>query len=202
MRLLHDCPHNWINKINKVPQPENKYFELGSAAHRIMQDHLSGKVPNEAFSHIKAKFPIVEEVDFDDRLRFEVPYKEYLIMGFIDGLDRPMEENPEVMLEGKFSSSPWSLQQYKSSPQRKIYGWALRSLKHAILVTGKLNPDEWKLNRIKTAKVPFVEQDYIDAESYIDYAIQVLKDGAFTTDLVNGRCTDPRCYYGSNCMFK
>ena len=106
------------------------------------------------------------------------------------------------MLEGKFSSSPWSLKKYKDDPQRKLYGWAIKSLKQSTLITGLRNPAEWVLKKPKTARVKFTEQDYKDAEDYINKALQIIKLGNFQTDLVNGKCTDPRCYWGENCMFK
>jgi hypothetical protein len=202
MNLLHECPHNYLNKINKVPQPENPYFELGHQAHRIMQDHVSGVKENEYFNHIKKKFPVVEVVDFDPRCKFEVPFGEHIIFGFVDGLDKPMNENPTELLEGKFSSRPWGLGQYKDHPQRKIYGWAIRSLKYAFLITGKLRPEEWKTNRIKTARITFTQQDYDDAEKYINDALKIIREGTFTSDLLDGKCLDRRCYWGSNCMFK
>lgn len=202
MRLLHECPHNYLNKINKIPQPESDALVEGKAAHRIMQDHVCGKKPHEDFEHIDLHFPIVEHFDFDPRCKFEVPFQEHTIIGFIDGLDKPVQYNPTRMLEGKFSSSPWSLNKYKNDPQRKIYGWAVRSLTEAYLITGKRRPEEWKTHKIKTARVPFVTKDYADAEEWMLFAINKIKNGDFLSDLVDGICVNPRCYWGENCMFK
>lgn len=202
MRLLHDCPHNYINKITGIKQPESIYLIEGKAAHRIMQEHVSGRKLHPDFAHINFKFPIVEEKDFDERLSFEVPYKEYIIRGFVDGLDKLIPEKPEDLLEGKFSGSPWSNKKYKDDPQRKIYAWAIRSIKKCHLITGKRKPEEWRSNRIKTTSIEVVEKDYADAEKYMDEAIEVLETGDFKSDLVDGFCRDPRCYWGDRCLFK
>lgn len=209
MHLLHECPHNYLNKISKIPQPESIYLIEGSKAHKIIQDHVSGKKPHPLLKHIRKKFPVVESVkpdgskDWDDeRCKFSVEYRGHEIIGWIDGLDKPVLENPTEMLEAKFSGSPWSLRQFKESPQRWIYGWAVKSLKSAFLITGKRTPDQWVLNKVKTAKVPFTEKDYERAEEYIDYALKIIQEGNFKSDLVDGRCIDPRCCWGGNCMFK
>lgn len=202
MRLLHECPHNYVNKMSGIPQPESEALIEGRRNHRIMQDHVSGRKLHEDFSHIDLKFPIVEVEDYDPRCKFEVPFRGHTIIGFIDGLDKPVQESPTVMLEGKFSSSPWSLTKFKKSAQRKIYGWAVPSLEKAFLITGHRKTDKWKVKRIKTAMVPFTEQDYEEAIEYMNFAIDKIKSGDLLTDLVGGKCTDPYCWWGENCMYK
>lgn len=202
LRLLHECPHNYLNKINKIKQPESDALKEGKAAHRIMQDHVSGVKPHPCFEHIDLKFDVVETKDFDPRCKFEVPFGDYVIFGYIDGLDKPVKEEPTVMLEGKFSSSPWGLTKYKRDPQRKICGWAVRSLKEAYLLTGLRRPEQWETTKLKTARVPFKPKDYSDAEEWMLKAIKMIEEGDFLSDLVNGKCVNPRCYWGENCMFK
>lgn len=202
LRLLHECPHNYLNKISGIKQPESIYLEEGKIAHGILQRHVSGVEKCESLKHLDIEFPIVEMKDFDPRCKFSVEYNGIVMYGFIDGLSDLIENNPKRMMEGKFSSSPWSLGKYKKDPQRKIYGWAIRSLEEAVLVTGQRQPDRWATDKVKTAKVKFTEKDYIDAENYINEALRKIKEGDFTSDLVNGKCTDPRCYWGENCMFK
>lgn len=199
LSILHECPHNWINKINKIEQPESLALTEGKVAHRLMQDHFSGKILRDDLKHIDYKFPIVEEVDFDERTKFEIEFGDkYLIMGFIDGLN--LEEGR--MLEIKSSSSPWSLGKFAKSAQRKIYGWARKDIKEALLVTGLRDPDKWATTLPKTALIEFTEQDYEEAVKYIEDGIKILESGEFTTDLVDGVCRNPRCYWGENCMFK
>jgi hypothetical protein len=214
MRLLHECPHNYVNKISGVEQPESHYLVEGRNAHRIMQDHVSGKQFHKGFAHIKHEFNVVEDVDFDPKCKFSVfvdsefnrvdieEEAAHEIYGYIDGLNSLIEHNPTKMLEGKFSSSPWSASKYKKDAQRKIYGWAVPSLQEAILITGKRRPEEWDTHKIKTAKVVFTEQDHREAVEYMKFAVDKIQSGDLLSDLVDGRCTDPRCYWGENCMYK
>lgn len=202
MRLLHECPHCYVNKMFKIKQPESIYLVEGKIAHGIMQRHVSDVEEHPAFAHIGLKFPVVEKIDFDPDCKFEVPFGKHTIIGFIDGLDKRVDEKPTVMLEGKFSSSPWSLGKYKKDPQRKIYGWAMRSVKTAYLITGKRTPEEWETIKPVTRKVDFTEQDYKDAEDYMSKAIKMIEEKDFYGDLDNGVCTSYNCWYGANCMFK
>jgi hypothetical protein len=50
MRLLYQCPHNYLNKISGIPQPSRPEFEEGKEAHKIIQAHLSGKEIREDLS--------------------------------------------------------------------------------------------------------------------------------------------------------
>lgn len=209
MRLLHECPHNYMNKISGVEQPTNEHMTAGKIGHGIIQRHVSGVEIREDLSHIKFTFPIVEKTDFDPDCKFEVLFEGHTIFGFVDGLDPKNKRTLEI----KLSYNPWSLQKFKDSPQRKIYGWALNAwnmttcgitgnYEEAILITGDTNPDQWKYRQIKVARVPFTKQDYREAEEYITKSFDIIKSGDFLTDLVDGKCVDPRCYWGERCMYK
>lgn len=198
LRLLWECPHNYLNKISGIKQPDNDFFKEGREAHAILQKHLSGKELRDDLKHLKFNFPIVEKVDFDPDTKFEVAFGEDSIFGFFDGY------NPETgqLLEIKTSSTLWSLQKFKDLVQRKIYGWAMPALTEAILVTGSKDPKKWQYEPPKAIRVPFTEQDKQDAKDWIVGAINKIKAGDFTSDLVAGKCVDPRCYWGENCQFK
>jgi len=234
MRLLHECPHCYVNKISGIKQPESIYLTEGKIAHGIAQRHVSGVEAHPALEHIALTFAVVEKRDFDPDCKFLVPVGQdlallnvedfctcdfpnekdgqcrkcgkeippYVILGFIDGLDKKVSDEPTVMLECKFSGSPWSLGKYKKDPQRKIYGWAMRTVKTAYLITGKRKPEEWETIKPVTRKVDFTEQDYKDAEEWMAEAIRRIENKEFYSDLVNGKCVDPRCYWGERCMFK
>lgn len=230
MRLLHECPHNYLNKISDIPQPSNKYFEEGKEAHGILQKHLSGVEVREDLSHLKFHFPIVEKIDSDPDTKFLVPLGNdlefidksavclcdfpvnadgtcekcrkpippYIIFGFFDGLN--LEKGQ--LLEIKTSSTLWSLGKFKNLVQRKIYGWAMPELTEAILITSARDPGQWQYQPPKAIRVPFTQEDKNDAYDWITKSIQMIQNGDFTGDLVNGKCVDPRCYWGDACMFK
>lgn len=198
MRLLHECPHNYVNKISGIKQPSNKFFEEGKEAHLILQKHLSGVEIREDLKHLNFHFPIVEKVDFDPDTMFEVPFFEHTIFGYFDGLNKEKHQ----LLEIKTSSTLWSLNKFKDLVQRKIYGWAMPDLKEAILITSARDPQQWQYEPPKAIRVPFTQQDIDEAQEWILKSLQIIKDGDFYSDLVNGKCTDPRCYWGDACMFK
>lgn len=198
MRLLYECPHNYLNKISGIAQPSRPEFEEGKEAHKIIQSHLSGKEIRDDLKHLKFSFPIVEKIDFDPDTRFEVAFGDHTIFGFFDGLN--LEKGQ--LLEIKTSSTLWSLNKFKDLIQRKIYGWAMPELTEAILITSARDPNQWQYQPPKAIRVPFTEKDRSDAEEWIAGAIEKIKSGDFTSDLVNGKCVDPRCYWGDACMFK
>ncbi len=181
-----------------IPQPEKPEWAEGKACHRLLQDHVSGKVTMAELNHIEYKFPIVEEVDFDERCRFEFIIEGYKIIGFYDGIN--WKEGR--WLEGKFSSSPWSIKKFKDSYQRMLYAFSDARLKEAILVTGSRNPEDWKLEPLKVYPVPVTEKDKRLASDWILDGIKILESGNFTSDLVDGKCMDRWCYWGDNCQFK
>jgi hypothetical protein len=76
------------------------------------------------------------------------------------------------------------------------------TLTEAILITASKDPKKWQYEPPKAIRVPFTEQDKQEAVNWIKGAIEKIKNGDFTGDLVENRCTDPRCYWGSSCMYK
>jgi len=189
-----------------IPQPEKPEWAQGKKIHKIIQAHVSGKKAHPHLKHIKYKFPIVEEKEFDERCRFELPItagmksgkvEKYKIIGFLDGL------NPEEkrFLEIKSSDPIWSLARFKKSIQRKIYSLN-KGFEESILITCSKVIDLWEAQPPKVYKVPLTMQDKSEAVDWIMKGIQILVSGNFTTDLVDGKCVDPRCYWGVNCQFK
>lgn len=217
LSILHDRPHCWLNKMMGIPQPEKPEWAVGKRIHRIVQDHVAGIKPDERFSHIDYKFPVVEEVDFDERCKFELDMAEmidkygkfisggmvnvvnprYKIIGFRDGSNF----DERRFLEIKSSDPVWSLSRFKKSFQRKIYTLT-GEFDECLLITLPKDESRWSENTIKTYLLKATEQDKVDAMKYILDGIKILESGNFTTDLVDGKCIDRWCYWGANCQFK
>lgn len=192
----------------KIEQPEKDYFTLGTEAHRIIQKHISGKERRDDLKHINFTFPIVEEVDFDPNCKFTMSgtkidpsLKNYDIIGFIDGLDPESKRFLEIKTAGQVSGL-WSLGKYKQHIQRKIYALALDGYTEALLVTAVRDVEQWSERTVKTRLVKLTDKDREEARKWIMDGIKILESGEFTTDLVDGVCTDNWCWWGENCFFK
>jgi len=192
-----------------IKAEEKPEWAIGKKIHRIIQDHVSGKKPDPRFKHIKYTFPIVEEVEFDGRCRFEFELNPlirkigkikgtYKIMGFFDGLDY---ENKRF-LEIKSSDPIWSISRFEQSFQRKLYSLAEPDFTEAILITCSKDESKWEREQAKVYSVPLTERDRLQALDWITAGIRVLEAGNFTSDLVDGKCVDKWCYWGANCQFK
>ena len=200
---LHEHPHYWLNKMMGAKMPEWDFFKRGKECHRIMQDHVSGRVPNKGLEWFQYKFPLVEEVDYDPKMNFRIKINEkYEVQGFLDGLN----EEELSMLEGKFGEI-WSLGKYQRSFQRKIYSLLRPDIKVQRILTGVSFPEQWPFKQPKTYTIEPTQADRDEAMAYILEGIRILESGEFYGDLVKSddgeyHCNDPRCLYGKNCLFK
>jgi len=209
--LQPDNSHNWINKQTGIPVPDRGYFQEGKDCHRIVQDHLAGIKTDNRLPTFDQKFT-VETKDFDEKTHFvfsvpkacqafgvEYPYEEeYGVHGYYDGVS----EDGKILFEAKFSSNPWSLSKFKNSMQRKIYGLSNPNFEHAIILTGLRDHTMWDRALPKLYVVDFQDEDNIEAIHWIMDGIERIEKTQFDGGLEDGICTNPRCLYGYNCMFK
>ncbi len=197
LNLLHTASHMWINKQMKLEQPDQVWFKEGREAHRIIQDHVSGSKRHDYLKDILVTFPIVERCDFDPRCKFTFSWNEkYELTGFVDGADWKNSRILEIKTSGK---GAWSLQKYKDSVQRKLYGMALK-VNEAYLITGSRKVEDWKTQPPKVYSLKFTPQDIEEVKVWVQEGIHILESGNFTGGLdENGRCTG--CYWRENCHF-
>lgn len=206
--------HEWLNKQLGIPVPDYPFLNEGKEAHRIIQEHLSGK-ENPLLESIKLRFPIVEKKDFDEDCKFSFSLddvwddddypemKKYEIFGFVDGYD-PVNKR---ILEIKTSSTAWTIQKFKDLMQRKLYTLAFPEYKECVLITGSKDPEEWKATPPKVYSLKIVGNDMTDALAWIKKGIDVLESGDFSGGLdENGKCKG--CFWNmdrfpelANCHF-
>ena len=197
--LQPENSHNWANKTMGAKVPDNEFFKNGHRLHKIIQEHISGKTPNDFLKHIPYTFPVVEEVDFDKRCEFTIKISEkYGVRGFIDAQDPDNKRFCEI----KTGNTLWSLGKFQQSYQRKVYALAKPDYTESILITA-LNDTEWPTQPPKLYKVPLTQKDRDEALAWIEKAIKVLESGDYTGGLdEEGKCTNRYCMYGANCQFK
>lgn len=195
---LHEHPHYWLNRMMGAKMPEWDFFTAGKEGHRIVQDHVAGIKIDPRLESITYRFPMVETVDFDPKMNFRLKINDkYEVQGFIDCLN--LEELRSLEIK---TGSPWSLGKFQKSFQRKIYSLLKPEIKEQLLLTCSADPDSWLINKPKIFTVCPTTADRDEAMAYILEGIAVIESGVFTGDLVDGKCTDPRCLYGENCQFK
>lgn len=202
INMLYNCSHGWINKVLKREVEDKTYFQEGREAHRLIQDHVSGIKKTHYLTGWREEiyFPIVEQKQFDDNLRFRFDIDDtYGVTGFADGL------NPDLLRVGeiKTSSVIWSVKKYAESMQRKVYAVGFPSYKEGLLITCSRNPRDWFLKPPRTALVPFTDRDREEALAWIKGGIAIIKNGNFKGGLdSDGYCNDWNCLYGKNCFFR
>lgn len=184
--------------IKSAPNP---YFEKGKAIHRIIQDHVSKAKVDERLSYLNLYFPIVERYDFDPRCKiyFQVN-KKYSIKGYVDGY------NPDNFrsLEIKTGSKRWSLNDFKKSPQRKIYCIGLSMIKENVLIYAPT--EDFIKDKPKKMIIEVTKEDIEEGWNWIKEGIKkvenIKEEVRNELESTDGRCVDPRCYYGNLCQFK
>lgn len=205
--------HEWLNRQMGIKIPEYPFLKEGNEAHRIIQDHVSGRVPSDLLKHIKVSFPIVEEISDEkdpnywkakEKCKFSKTIGDkYEIYGFIDGIN----EEEKKFLEIKSSSDLWSISKFKNAMQRKIYAWARPEYKEAYLITGQKDPSLWEKEPPKLYSLQNTDQDREEAENWILEGIKILEVGVFNKGLdENGKCMG--CFWNmaryknlANCAF-
>lgn len=203
LSTLHEHPHCWLNKQAGIKMPEWDFFTKGKEGHRIVQDHVSGRVPDPRLKGFDYKFPLVEEVDFDKRMNFRLKINDkFDIQGFFDGLNDEELRSLEVK-----TGTPWTLGQFQRSYQRKLYSLLRPDIQEQLLISLNCNPDKWLTEKPRIFTICPTQRDRDEAMAWILGGIKVLESGDFYSDLVKSddgeyHCADPRCLYGNNCLFK
>jgi hypothetical protein len=217
INMLYQASHNWINKQIGLRPEEKAIYQEGKKAHDIIERHLSGKECHPQLVHLNFSFPIVEEKDFDERLKFNIelndsllklvdprdprfyqPKDSYNIIGFADGLNQPAG----YFLEIKTSSVPWTIKKFFDSEQRKLYALGFAWANRAICISGQRDPAKWATEKVKAYSLPCTPKDHADAILWVLGGIKIIESGDYTGGLVDGKCVDPNCYYGINCHFR
>lgn len=179
--------HEWLNKTMGIPLPDYPFLREGTAAHRIIQRHVSGVEIHPKLTLLGLSFPVVEEKPFDERCRFSFNVSGgYEVTGFVDGLDREHKR----FLEIKTSDTGWSIKQFADSMQRKLYALAFLDFTEAHLITCNADPNTWEMRPPKVFTVQLTQRDRDDAQAWIATGIVKLEAGDFNGGLdENGHCT-------------
>ena len=203
INLIYNSPHNYLNKIMGIKQPDNIYFQKGKKIHRIIQDHVAGIKEEPRLSHITERFPVVETVDFDPKceIEFKIDSK-YKMRGFVDGFNKEEGKTLEIK-----SGKIWSIGEFQRAVQRKIYLIGLPfDVKENYLITASSDDSTWEFNKPKIYSLPVTPQDSVAGWIWIHEGVKRLENIKALVDeelrATDGKCVDSRCYWGDQCQFK
>lgn len=188
--------------------PDNAYFRNGHRIQKLITDHLQGIAPRKDLAHLEEKlgsFDLFEEETAkygDPRVKlqkvFEILGEQVKVTGYFDMKDTVGMRCGEIKAYGKM----WSVGQFASSYQRKIYGLLEPEFKASVLITAVPNEAEWVSLPPKVYPITYTQKDREDALKWITKAVELIKKGDFTGGLVDGKCINRFCNYGENCHFK
>lgn len=194
INMLHTASHIWVNRLLGIPRVDYPWFSEGRTLHRIVQGHVSGKRPVKELKEFTDRFPLVEEVDFDDRLRFTLPWHDgHELFGFIDGIDHEGHRLLEIK-----TGTMYSLGKFGESMQRKIYQMAFPTYSMILFTCNKT------VVPYKTYEHPAItEHEMKSVVDWVNEGIDIIEKNVFTGGLdANGKCAVRYCEQGDQCHFK
>jgi hypothetical protein len=165
-----------------------KAMDEGKEAHRIIQQHVSGKLLDTRLEKITVRFPVVEERDFDTRTHFKKGIDGlYAIHGYLDGID---PENKRF-LEIKTGFIPWGIAKFHSLMQWRLYS-LLGEFNEAVFITCTRD-----LKKVAMFKLDITEKHKQEALDWIKKGIAIIESGEFS---YTGQGKSRYCLY-INCPF-
>ena len=182
-----DCELSYLNKQRKLPTFEFDYFTTGKEAHKIVQKYISGKIDDPRLRELDGlHFPIVEEKDFDDRLRFEIPFGSDKFIGFLDARN----DEEKIFSDIKTSTTLWTLKKFLDLMQRKVYQLAYPQYSFVGITT---KPD---LSEVYVVEIPNRPKDAEVARDWIVEGFRAIKQSKFQAN-PDANCY--RCVYKDSC---
>jgi len=172
MNAVINEPHVWLCKQMGLKTYQTNAMAEGKAAHRIIQDHVSGVKINEALAKKNLPtFSIVEEKEWDDRLKttFEINDK-YSFHGWLDG----KEPERGDLLEIKTGKS-WSVGEFARLVQWKLYAVGEPKYKKIYFVNAPRDPEIWMPETIKIFAQDLTPEHAKAAQDFITKAIDIIE---------------------------
>lgn len=173
MNALLNEPHTYLNKVMGLSTFQTQAMADGDAAHRIIQDHISGDKLHEVLSAKNLPtFSLVEREKWDEqmRVRFDIDEK-YFFTGFIDG------DEPERLefLEIK-TGKPWSPGEFARLIQWKLYSLGRPEHKRIWFINTPRDLSLWNDVTIKVYNSEISPHNKLEAHEFIKKAIYTIEN--------------------------
>lgn len=165
-------PHTWLCKQMGLKTTSSPAMLLGKAAHEIVQKHLSGAEIHPILKEIDLPaLPVVEEKDFDERLKFIFTYREYEIRGFLDARKEDWSEIGDIKSGGKV----WSGTDFAKSDQFPLYTFCKPEIQKVWLIAVPINLELWSKDSIKIHNTDVTAEYRARGKDFIDRGIHVIE---------------------------
>lgn len=166
-----------------VKTPTTDAMNKGKEAHEKLQKHLLGI----------EKLPIDLDLSFT-RSEYHARKDEgdFIYHGYLDCISF----DSKTMVEIKTSGNPWSIGDFEKHPQGAYYAW-VTGFRKIFYITCKFD-----LTGLKTYYKEFTEEDIEKSKQWAKEASSKITEGKLRDDLIDNCCVNPRCPYGSACLFK
>jgi len=186
-----ECPRTYLNATMYLEKEDFPYFHTGREGHAIIQKHISRKELDERLTEKLSKyhFPVVEEKDFDERLKFKLKFGDDEFIGFLDARN----DEQKVFSDIKISTTLWTMKKFLDLTQRKVYQLAYPDYSF-VGITAK--PD---LSEVYTVDLPNRPKDAEYARNWILEGFKKVKEGAKTNYAENPNANCFRCVYRRSC---
>ena len=185
-----DCERTWLNKQMKLETEDFEYFHYGREGHITIQRHISQKTKSIDGRLNKLDglyFPVVEERDFDERLRFRLKFGDDEFIGFLDARN----DDDKVFADIKISTKLWNMKKFLDLVQRKVYQLAYPGYSFVGITA---TPD---LKEIYVIELPNRPGDAEFAHNWIVNGFERIKTSKFEATEDKNKCF--RCIYRKSC---
>jgi len=182
------CEKTWLNKQLCLSTVDFPYFRTGREGHEVVQRHISKKKLDDRLTeNLKGfYFPIVEEKDFDERLKFDIKFGKDNFIGFLDARN----DGAKVFSDIKISTKLWTMKKFVDLMQRKVYQYAYPDYSFVGITA---TPD---LKEAETKIIPCRPQDAEEARKWIVAGFKAIKNSDFKP---NPKANCQRCVYQNSC---
>lgn len=181
---IHIAPHSYLNKLAGIKTPTSDVMNKGKEAHEKLQRHLLGI----------EKLPINLDLSFG-RAEYHARKDEgdFIYHGYLDCVSFDSKTMVEIKTTG---SKTWTLGDFEKHPQGAYYSW-VTGFRKIFYITCKFD-----LSDLKTYYKEFTDEDMERSKQWALEASSKITEGKLKEDLVDNKCVNYRCPYGSQCLWK
>lgn len=185
-----NCPHVYLNRINKLPRYTSGNMTKGIAAHDTINDHITGVKPQPLLADLP-KFEVVEKESFDTDVKITLPIGDkYELVCYADTRMKDWSIVGEIKTGKK-----WTAGDFVRLNQWKVYVYANPNIKEVYLINTPFEVPDWNESNVKVYNTLVTDKDRADGLKFIEKGIKVIETMQNQELYFEGR--HPFCWYES-----